>query len=186
MASGQLISVGERYPQFMTGGDLIQAHFSDDMWSLNLGFPGITAQEVAFYTTGVPLTIGFTEIDGLIFFLFKIGHSSWFDAPFEPALWGEDGPAFKTDFDAGTGAPMIMYICDTSTGELKRMRAIGLAHYMSVRLHQLCNEHCASAAGFSREAYQKKVAEVYRRFPTSDAMVSTMRPEHTITITEIP
>lgn len=163
--------VGQRYPNWATGGDIVQADFGDGLWTLTIGFPGITPEEIQNIQLG-HAQFAFADVEDCLFLLVKFGAFDWMDAPYEPRLYPE--PQEYINFEHGDGAPLLVFSVDTNTGELKAMRILGLGNVLSNRLHAVCREKDARRP-LDTEAYSKKVSQLYRRFPSSAQLLNKVK-----------
>ena len=168
-----LYSVGDVLPEMRTGNVTIRTDFDGSMWSLYIGFPDLTDAELNEFRNG-SFSLAITMIDGLLFFLGKIGNISWFDAPYEPRLTAEP-MNYCVDFEQGQGAPLLILIVDTNTGILKHMRLVGLGHVLSQNLHAACRI-IDEKRPIDPQKYNRALAKVYAEYPNSELMLRTVNP----------
>lgn len=91
--------VGSFYQEFIHPDNLIRADYNGTAWTLTIGFPGITDQEINELQSG-DMRATFTVINDSLFILTKIGAFDWFDFPYEPRLNRvEDADAFYPEFE---------------------------------------------------------------------------------------
>lgn len=178
--------VGQEIQKFKTGVTHMQIHYADPCWTLVVGFPGITQQELDEIQAG-DLQIGFTVISGDLFFLYKLGQIPWADTPYEPRLTQEPMDYFEPD-GPGLGASVIVMAVDTSTGVIKGMRMCAIGYGQTCRLHQFCREKDKQRPFTAADlaAYHSRVEETYRKHPTSEAMLRTMNPNNFFAIIQQP
>ena len=167
-------SVGCKYPEWATNNVLIQANFSGGLWELVVGFPEITKEEVHELQMG-DFQMTFAYINSALFLLFKVGKMAWCDSPFEPRFYNP--PQSYDLIEAGMGAPLLLYSVDTTTGELKAIRMMGLGNVLTNKLHTLCSEIDAKRP-INMEKYHYAVNRVYSKYPTSDAMLKEVNPQN--------
>ena len=169
-----LISVGERYEQWKVQVDAFsQIHFRESYWELAIGFPSIRESEISDFHFG-SATMTYTVINGCLFFLFKFGNQNWVDVPYEPRLHDKKFEFYS--FEAGTGLPLNVIIVDNATGEVKAMRSMGLGTILSNHVHSACRT-LQRQKHFNKREYQQRVAQIYNKYPTSAAMLKTVKPE---------
>ncbi len=171
----QLIKVGENREMWKTGSIIIRADHDDYTWFLTVGYPDITEEEINELQNG-DFQMTFTKINDTIFLLCKIGRIEWMDAPFEPRI-NPDVYKFP-QFEPGTGAPMVLQIIDTKTGQLKALRVVGMGNVLSNRLHKACQEQLATRIVLSPEENGYLVNKTYRQYPNSASMLQTINPNN--------
>lgn len=164
-------SVGEKYDEFKKQEELtIQLHYRDNYWEMLVALHGITREEVKNLQYG-NLQFALTVIDDCLFLLMKAGQFEWMDFPFEPRLHHRKFEFY--DFAQGEGAPLHMFIADGKTGKLMAMRAVGLGNSISNALSQKCRE--LQEKPFDEMLYRQKVDKIYRKYPSSAAMLKTVK-----------
>lgn len=173
----EMIAVGEQKAEWSTGAPLLRADYDGGSWHISVGFPDITADEVYSLKNGLPLSIGYTVQNDLLFLLLKVGSFDWFDMPFEPAFYHQC-PDFPLDYAEGTGAPVILTIIDTANGTLKGLRLLGLSRDLSCQLHNECLEMYRRHSPINKTQYDATLYTVYEAYPTPAALAQTMTLEH--------
>lgn len=176
----EMIAVGEQKAEWHTDLPLLQADYDGGNWHILVGFPDITANEVYFLRSGLPLTIGYTVQNDLLFLLLKVRPFDWFDMPFEPAFYHQC-PDFPLDYAEGMGAPVILKIIDTASGTLKGLRLLGLSRDLSCQFHNECLEMYRRHTPVDKAKYDAELSKVYKVYPTPAALAQTMTPEHCYT-----
>ena len=167
----QLIKVGEIHESWRTGTILIRADHDGFSWSLTVGYPDITEEEISELQNG-DFEKAFTKINDTIFLLCKIGRIEWMDAPFEPRL--NPGHYTFPQFEPGTGAPMVLQIVDSATGQLKALRVVGMGNVLSNRLHKACQEQLDTGITLSPAENSFLVEKAYQEYSDSAAMLRTV------------
>ena len=95
---------------------------------------GISAQEKEQFAPQKKLTVRYTVIGDVCYFTFMFGDMPWADCPFSPALYRNLGKNTTfPDIEDGQGLALTVLLIDTGTGELCRVRLIGLGHDFSVQ-----------------------------------------------------
>lgn len=167
------LAVGKCYDQWKTGMDgLFQLNYTENDWRLVVGFNKIRPDEVEDFRRGAA-SITFTVIDGCLFLLAKFGRQNWLDTPYEPRLSNET-MNFRS-FEGDLGAPLTVIAVDTSNGEVKSLRMIGLGHVLSNHLHESCAK-LQKNTDFDLSRYRSKINKIYQRYPQSADMVKTANP----------
>lgn len=115
-----------------------------------------------------------TQINGALFFLFSFGNIPWCDAPYEPRVSSVSLDYPDID-ESGQGAPLLVLISDSATGELKAMRMVGMGHILTNRLHAICRQ-LDSQRPLNQESYRWNIQKIYKKFPRSDMMLKTVDP----------
>ena len=165
--------IGDRRQEWVYPGPLIRSDFNSLSWSLAIGFPGITPEEINEMQDG-SVSLAFTVLNDTIFLLFKIGRFEWMDAPYEPRLNPNiDYPVFPAD----TGAALSLFIVDCASGELKALRVLGLGNMLSNNLHELCRVMLRKGT-VTQEEYHNRVEKAYEQYPTSADMLKTVKMQH--------
>ena len=167
------LTVGRDYEKFRTNSTGIRLEYDEAVWTLVVGFPDITPEEVYNFQNGA-MSFAFTVIDDAIFFLAKFGAIPWTDAPFEPRLYPNERE-YVSEFEQGTGAPLVVLITDSASGRLMAIRTVGLGNIISSNLANEC-KRLQRVQPFEAEAYSRKVLDIYERYPLSEEMLRTVKP----------
>lgn len=179
-----LYVVGARYPEWATGQQAIRMNYDNGVLTFFYGIPNARKNEVdaARYDD---IVVNMAIIEGLIFFVIRLGENGWQDAPFEPILC--DNEEFDFTYGQNEGAPLHICVVDTATGELKAMRVIGLSQSLSTAFMEQCRRRKEQMKGkpFNRAAYLSKIQELYVKYPTSEDMLAGSRPEWTTMIADL-
>ena len=177
-----ILSVGQCYPRYANGLDVfVQLHFRDSFWQLDIGMRDIRQEEIREIQYG-DLSIAFAEINHCLFVVFKFGKMEWCDTPYEPRLHNKTFD-FRS-FEPGTGAPLMVCIADTATGEIRAMRQIGLGSVVSNELHSACRRLQEEERPFDEQSYRWMVQKTYSRYKSSDMMLKTIKPGHVWILTK--
>ncbi|HEV2446836.1 MAG TPA: hypothetical protein VGS58_12985 [Candidatus Sulfopaludibacter sp.] len=107
-----------------------------------------------------------------LFFLYRFeGFGPWSDAPFSRHLEREADREPVFEVADAMGALLSVIAVEATTGIVKALRGIGLAHDFSVALHAGITEQ--DAAGWpGGTAYDAAVRAAYARYPYSSAMAA--------------
>ena len=165
--------VNNFYQEFLHPDTLIRADYNGIVWTLTIGFPGITAEEVSQLQYG-DMRASFTVIHNSLFLFTKIGAFEWFDIPYEPRLnLPSDPNNFYPAFEEGKGASLALLICDTSCGKLCGLRIMSLGNRLSNNLNEVCREMCREGA-VTPEENTRRVEAVYGEYPSAKDMIETV------------
>ena len=167
--------VGEVRETWKTDGTLIRADYDENGWSLTVGYPDITMEEISELQDG-NVQASFTVLNDTLFLLFKIGKIVWMDAPFEPRL--NPGRHSFPYFEAGKGAPLVLQIVDSHTGRLEALRVVGMGTVFSNRLHKVCRDLQKSGITISPAQNAYLVNRTYSEYPTTNHMLKTVNPQN--------
>ena len=167
------LMVGSDYEKFRTNNTGVRLEYDDAVWTLVVGFPDITAAKVYNFRNGA-MSFTFTVIDDALFLLAKFGDIPWVDAPFEPRLYPHERE-FVSEFEQGTGAPLVVLITDSANGRLMAIRTVGLGNIISSNLANEC-KRLQKIQAFDAEAYSRKVQNIYERYSLSEEMLRTANP----------
>ena len=143
---------------------MIRADYNSATWTLTIGFPGITKQEIDELQTG-DVRFTFTLENGTVFLLFKIGAFDWMNASFAPGL----NEQIYHKFPDGKGAPLTIFIVDTSCGKLEGIRVLGMGTKLSNKLNETCEELSAEGS-ITPEENERRVRGVYAENSTKDLL----------------
>ena len=166
--------VGKRYPQWMTGNNLIRMEYNGTFFELAYGFPAPTAEEIKEFQTG-SIAVTASVIRDCLFFLLKFGESPWQDTPFEPLFYPDEMP-FDSYFPADQGISLLNILIDTNTGTIIGMRQIGLTNVLSSFLMEFCEQRKKQRMAFDIIVYEKTIDKIYEEYPSSEAMLTTTNP----------
>lgn len=172
-----LYSVGNCYPEWRTNNILIQAAYPGDCLQIIYGVPQPTKEERASMMEDT-LSIAFAVVEDFPFFLLSTTRLNWVDAPFYPNLYSAD--VLDKHFESGEGMPLIVFLVDTSTGKLVHLRMCGLSSSMSNEVFEVCRS-LSSLPTLDMAGQSKKINDIYRRYPTSAALLAGSKPEWTTT-----
>lgn len=156
-------SVGTRYPEYATGTDAIRCAVTASGITLIVSLAGISASEETQFQQGAPLELRFCTVRGVFFWLVKFGDMEWMDAPYNPAL-GE--PVELDLIDDGEGFALTVLLFDSTTGELRNVRLIGLGTDFSRAVRREIQGLLADP--LLAPVYDSVLASVMSAYPTRD------------------
>lgn len=117
-----------------------------------------TVKEIEAIRAG-EVKIGFYEIDGIIFMLFKFEEIPWIDAPYSIHLSGNTEPV-NIEEDKGYG--LQIFLIDANTGILKVIRLIGMGNEWSRRFREAILKQ--KNTKFDPYEYNQKIEKIYRTY----------------------
>ena len=170
-----MLKVGEIHAKWKTNSILVRADHDEYTWTLTVGYPDITKEEIEELQNG-DVQAAFTYLNFTLFLLFKIGEIDWMDAPFEPRI-NPGGYSFP-EFEPGTGAPLVIQIVDTRTGQLKALRLVGMGNALSNNLHRVCRELEKTGITLTPDQNAYLVNKTYAEYPTTNDMLKTVNPKN--------
>lgn len=165
------LAVGEFYnPAKQRWPEVTQYNFRGGQHELVLFMNGITPEELAAYRS-LPLKLGFTYQSGVVNLLWKPTGAGWSDSPYSP--WAlptsAERVAPEVDLSHEVRALLQVVLVSANDGIVRVLRAVTMSPAMTRELHKAIAEQMASP--MSIEAYHAAVGDIYRRFPTTDALV---------------
>ena len=175
---GEIINyeVGRCYEEWKDGheGFIIE-------WDNTAGFilyaklKGISDTEKRQFDCDIPLEIRYTTIDDICYFLFRFGNMPWADCPFSPAIYknvGRTAEFPKVEKNSGFGLQVLLI--DTKSGELCKIRLIGLGHDFSKKWREWADKAAAASMPFGE--YRKRICATYAKY-TSIELAEKARNE---------
>lgn len=162
-----LLTVGKIYPEWQTKQDGFRLEWGDAGFILCAMLNGISAEEKEQFAPQKKLTVRYTVIGDVCYFTFMFGDMPWADCPFSPALYRNLGKNTTfPDIEDGQGLALTVLLIDTGTGELCRVRLIGLGHDFSVQWQEWAKK--AAEKPLSFEEYSRQIDETYREYASVD------------------
>lgn len=171
-----LYAVGKRYSEFQTGLEGGQIGF-DGSWTMVLNLPQMTKKEAESIRFG-RAQISFVVVQDRLFFLVKFGDMPLADIPFEPALYKE--PQDYGDVVEGEGISVLVLGVDSSNGELKVIRYMGLSTVQSNALHKACRELDRKNRPQSLVKYTRHLESIYKEYPRAEDLLRHVEPSNTM------
>lgn len=108
----------------------------------------------------------------VVFLLYRFGSAvPWSDAPFSWHLVPRGRRTVPASTTGQTRTVLQVYLVDAATGIVRVIRAVSLSPEFTARLHAAIAAQ-ASVPWIGREAYDAQLAEHYRRWPTTEAMLA--------------
>lgn len=159
-----LFSVGGKFPAIKDFGEGVLLDWLDSGPMLIYNFNRPSQAEIASVEAQQPYEFRFARVNGILFFLAKLGSLEWADAPFAFKLSGLQ--ALPEAPDPGMGFALTIAMVDSATNTLQALRMIGLGHDFSMALRSEL-EHDFSV-DFDAFSYDAKLQETYRQYRTKD------------------
>ena len=156
--------VGMRESKWATGFDGGVIEFGDNGLLLYVFLKAITEKELDEYTNDSRFNLRFSIIENICFFVARFGKGGIFDLPFSPSIY--EKPALVHELALEQGIALTVFIIDSSVGELKNIRFIGLGHDISVRWQDWYTK--ALRDKIEMDVYNKKIDEIYSNYSLED------------------
>lgn len=153
---------GQKISEFIGRGDNVQFDMADDGAVLLVTFNGINQNEVEQFTSGKRFEIRFTEIYGVIMVTVKIGSLNWMDAPYTPHL-SKDLTKFTIP-QTNEGLALKIILIDSSNGEIKNIRMVGLSEKFTRNLFGAVMDQ--KLEPFDNHDYNQRIDRIYATYPT--------------------
>lgn len=158
-----LLTVGKIYPEWQTKQDGFRLEWGDTGFILYTMLNGISADEKEQFAPQKKLTVRYTIIGDVCYFTFMFGDMPWVDCPFSPAIYNAIGKkATFPEIEDGKGLSLTVLLIDTGTGELCRVRLIGLGHDFSLQWQEWAKEAAEKQLPF--DEYNRQIDETYREY----------------------
>lgn len=165
------LAVGEPYIAGRTRfPEAVQYNFRGGQHELLFWVAEPTDREILDIRKG-DCEFGLFEEQGALWFLYRFGESfGWSDAPF--SIWRVAAQERKLP-EPGDGSLALLQVIlvDAATGIVRGLRAVSLSRALTAALHRAITAQMGIGPPASEEEEDRRVAEVYRRYPEVDAMV---------------
>lgn len=159
----QKYEIGQTVPSFIGHSECVQFDINDSGAMMVVFFNRPTQEEINQFAAGKNFEIRFTQISGVIMITTKIGNLNWMDAPYNPHL-SKNLTTFELP-DNNKGLGLTLVLVDSSTGQIKHLRLIGLSEQFTKRLFGAALEQ--KMQDFDAVAYQSAIARIYAAYPTA-------------------
>ncbi len=161
--------VGKLFEEGITSyEEIAKFEFTESGPALFIFFKKPTENEIESIRTG-DLKIGFTEINGIIFMLFKFAGIPWMDAPYTIHL---SPPVEPQKVEEGTGYGLQIFLIDANTGILKTMRLIGMGTGWSRAFREAILRQ--KEMPFDLKLYETNINNTYKTFTPKDLADDTV------------
>lgn len=132
-----------------------------------------TSQERHEVTKGRLDLALFTDGD-LLALLIRFGSMPWSDALYSWHLVPADQQTLPETDQPGQGQLLQVVLVDAATGIIRGLRAISMPEAFARELHSAIRDQ-SGRPWVGQSAYDAQIAALYRRYPTSDALVRDAR-----------
>lgn len=164
---------GKKVTEFATGKDRIVFDGNDSGFQLLICFNKLNPKELEQFKSD--FTINLTAFKDVLFLTFKFGQLSVMDAPYHPRLSPNLNPLPTPS--ASEGYALYIMVVDSSNGEIKHQRLIGLSHDFSSRLK--AEIEVLSSKPFDNNNYTIAVNNIFNKYSTAQIVkMSTSRSVH--------
>ena len=174
-----LFSVGNKYDDWATKQDGYIIEWNNDLGLTLYAFlNGVSKDELAEFDVSQTVRVRYTIIDDVCYFLFKFGEMPWANCPFSPSIYTFIGKHcnFPSELKKNNGISLSLLLIDSSTGELLKIRLIGLAYEFS-------NKWLDWARGVVNkdlplERYNKKIDGVYMKYSSIELAKKALKEKN--------
>lgn len=166
---------GMKKPEWRGLSDCMRLEWNDQSgFTLYLFWNKVSTAEIREVSTESDIDIRFLPINDISFFCFKFGNLPWADCPFSPHIYDEH-PLFDKLISPLIGYSLSVFLIDTSNGELKYIRQIGLGHEFS-NLIRVWAKKSLENKTISKEDYIAITNNVYQKYTSNElAEKATLR-----------
>lgn len=157
--------VGKRYSELRTSVDGVQFDINDSTSVLVFKYNKPSAKELKAFESSNSFEIRSITLNAVSYILVKMGGLEWVDAPYTPHLSLDltHLPNLKDNKKMGLG--LLILLIDTSTGEVCKMRMVGLGNRFSQLLIKDVEE--LSQLSFDTTLYHMSIRNTYSKYTTS-------------------
>lgn len=155
-------SIGQIVPNFKGHAEGIHFDVDDGGATLIALFNSPETSEIDQFKSGKPFEIRFTELNNVIMITAKIGSLNWVDAPYTVHL-SKNLSQFQIPAE-GQGLGLTLILADTSTGEIKHIRLLGLSERFTRLLFGAMMEQ--KNTPFDRADYYKTLDKIFATYDT--------------------
>lgn len=155
--------VGQAVDSFKSHAEGVYFDIDDSGATMLVFFQNPTAEEVKQFMSGKGFEIRFTELYGVIMITVKIGNLNWMDVPYSPHL-SKNLEKFQIP-NEGQGLGLTLILIDTTTGEVKHLRLLGLSERFTRRLLGAVMEE--KTRDFDKAEYNNSINKIFSTYRTS-------------------
>jgi len=154
--------VGQVIPAFVGHQECTVFDIADDGATMLYFYNRPTTDEITQFESEKPFEIRFTTMRGIIFVTAKVGNLSWADMAYTPHL-SKNLTTLQIPND-GQGLALVLYLIDSSNGQLKHIRLLGLSEKFTRALMGEALE--LKMQPFSKAAYDQQLDYIYSAYST--------------------
>lgn len=159
----QSYTIGNRYPEFIGQPDGMRFDITDSGAILTVTFKSPTENEVAQFDPSERFEIRFVQLYDIIMVTAKFGDIPWMNMPYTPHLSRNLTGVNVPEDDEGLMLQIFLF--DTATGELKKIRVVGLGNRFTKNLFKAVLE--VKAKSFDFGVYNRAVDAIYAAHTTN-------------------
>lgn len=157
-----IYEIGKVVDKFKHHQEGVQFELSDDGATMVVFFQNPSFEEIEQFKSGKNFEIRFIELYNVIMLTAKIGNLNWMDAPYTPHL-SKGLVKFQMPNDK-QGLALTLMLVDTTSGEIKHMRIIGMSENFTKKFFGAVMEQ--KIKEFDIEEYKIALNKIYSAYPT--------------------
>jgi hypothetical protein len=148
-------------------------NYRSNVLELRMFFSRLTHSDIRVIRNG-SCTFAFTMIGDILFFLFDFGKACpWSDNNYSIHLVPENERTIPPDLAPGERALITIILVSAEDGIIRALRQISLGHDFSKALYEAIRQQ--SQRPFSPAQHDSALADAYRRYPTTQALLRQAR-----------
>lgn len=158
------LELGQVLPQFIGVPEQAFFNIDDNGAILTVIYKNPDDHEIAQFQEKMPFEMREILLGDVIMTMFKIGDLNWIDAPFSPHL---SEKLTKLDMpNELQGMNLIIVFVDSSNGEIKSLRLIGMSNNFTKSLYRDIYQMWMKE--FDRTKYNSDLQEIYAKYTTKE------------------
>lgn len=147
----------------------IEYNYRANTHELRMFLASLKPQEVERIRSG-PYKFALVEEGDVIFLCSDFGSPfPWSDSPYSIHMVPKDERTIPQELQPGERALLYIVLVSAETGIIRALRIISLGHFFSVALHEAIREQAERP--FNQACYDRQLAEVYRKYATTQALL---------------
>lgn len=144
-------------------------NYRSNTLELRMFFSKLTHSDIRAIRNG-SCTFALAVTGNVIWFLFEFGKASpWSDNSYSIHLVAENERTIPPVLKSGEMALLTIILVSAEDGIIRALRQISLGHDFSKTLFDAIREQ--SSRPFNRAEHDRQIAETYRRYPTTQALL---------------
>lgn len=176
--------VGGKYEKWATMQDGYILEWNNDAgFTLYAFLNGVSDDEVKQFDVSQPVTIRFTVIEDVCYFLFKFGDMPWADCPFSPAIYKTTDREcnLPQQLVNNEGISLSVFLIDSGTGTLLKIRLVGLGHSFSDKWLQWAKIEVDKPLPLQK--YSAEIDRVYMNYRSVDLAAKAAKEKNEYVLT---
>lgn len=157
-------AVGDKIEKYIGRDEGTLFDVDDGGATLLVFFDRPTKDEIEQFRTGRNFEVRFCQLRNIIMITSKIGNLNWMDAPYTPHL-SKNLSKFPI-VSEGQGLSLTLILIDSSNGEIKSMKLIGLSTKFSQELIAAIMEE--KVKSFDLSEYNSSLNRVFTTYTTKE------------------